>query len=405
MANKFPFSMWVYNPLSDFTPDELEIWKEAGMTTPLAPKTYYGKDDPRILIPYLDRAHELGMQLIVNYEDFSYGCIDEVGDEEYERRLREVYEPLKGHPALYGFYSGDEPSSRKDFDQTERCYAIHKKVAPELKPYVNLVGGMSDKGEKELGGLTLEEWFKSIKKLGIDFASQDAYECMINDTGVTNYLKEMRGVVEAAEKAGVDIWTNMLCSGHDAFRSPSESDVIWQINVAAAIGCRGGIWFRFYDREIGYDYYGSPIDEFGNKTDVYYSILRAQRRFNTQYGELLMSLKRKSTYMTGYKKRDVYPELHDNVHDLVTVKGYEDGIISFFEDEDGKEYLVITNASIEFRASWDVLFDPSKCNVVEVSFNGKAERPLTEDDGDGDIVCTNQPYYIGQMRGFRIDRK
>ncbi|MBR4933480.1 MAG: hypothetical protein IKZ03_03385, partial [Clostridia bacterium] len=118
MATKYPFSMWVYNPICEFPPEELEVWKESGMTIPMTPKVYYGKDDPKILIPYLDKAEELGMQLIINYEDFSYGCIDEVGDEEYERRLREVYEPLKGHPALYGFYAGDEPNDRKSFDQT-----------------------------------------------------------------------------------------------------------------------------------------------------------------------------------------------------------------------------------------------------------------------------------------------
>ena len=80
MTNQYPFSMWVYNPLSEFPPEELEVWKECGMTTPMTPKVYYGKNDPLELIPYLDKAHELGMQLIINYEDFSYGCIDMVGD-------------------------------------------------------------------------------------------------------------------------------------------------------------------------------------------------------------------------------------------------------------------------------------------------------------------------------------
>lgn len=385
--------------MSDFTPNELELWAECGMTTPLAPKTYYGKDDSKKLIPYLDKAEELGMQLIVNYEDFSYGQIDVVGDEEYERRFREVYEPLKGHPALYGFYSGDEPDSRKDFEQIRRCYAIHKKVAPELKPYINLISYMSCMPSEKLLDMTLEEWFRSIKELGVDFVSQDAYTCMVNDASITTYLKEIKGVVDAAEKAGVDVWSNMLCSGHYVYRAPSESDVIWQINVAAAIGCRGGIWFRFYDRDIGFEYYGSPIDEFGNKTSTYYSILRAQRRFNTHYGELMMNLKRKSTYMTGYKKRDVYPELNSDVHDLVKISGYEDGVISFFEDKDGKEYFCIVNASIEFISSWRIEFDPAKCNVVELYFNGKSEESLIHDLGD-DIL-----FYVGQLRMFRIDRK
>jgi hypothetical protein len=400
MSAKYPFSMWVYNPLSDFPPEELESWAECGMTAPLAPKTYYGKDDPKTLIPYLDKAEELGMQLIVNYEDFAYQNIDRIGDDAYEAKFREVYEVLKGHPALYGFYAGDEPNCRRDFDQTRRCIAIQNKVAPELKSYVNLISGMANKDRDELLDMTLEEWFCEMKSVGCEFVSQDAYEPMINDHTVTDYFRDMKKIIEAAEKAGVDIWTNMLCSGHDAFRAPSESDVIWQLNVGAALGCRGGIWFRFYDRKMGFDYFGSPVDEFGNKTNCYYAILRAQRRFNNHYGELLMKLKRKSTYMTGYKKRGVYPELHENVHDIVKISGYEEGVISFFEDENGNEYFAIANASLEFRASWDISFDSDKGYVLEVSDNGRHERVI----GGPECAGSNTTFYVGQFRLFRIHR-
>ena len=401
MTTKYPFSMWVYNPLSDFPPEELESWKECGMTAPLAPKTYYGKDDPKSLIPYLDKAQELGMQLIINYEDFAYQNIDRIGDELYEERFREMYEPLKGHPALFGFFAGDEPNSRRSFDQTRRCLMIQKKVAPELRPYINLIGGMSDKKEDQLLDMDLEEWFRDLKSIGIDFVSQDAYLPLIDDRTVTDHFREMKKIIEAAEKAGVDVWINMLCSGHDAFRAPSETDVIWQVNVGAAIGCRGGIWFRFYDREIGYDYFGSPVDEFGNKTNCYYAILRAQRRFNNQYGELMMKLKRKSTYATGYQKRGIYPELNDEAHDLVKVSGYEDGIVSFFEDAEGSEYIAIVNASMQFRATWVIDYDPEKCVVKEVSANGRHERTL----GGPECAGTENCFHTGQFRLFHIIRK
>ena len=412
MAQKYPFSMWVYNPLSDFPPEELEKWVECGMSHPMAPKTYYGKDDPRILIPYLDKAEELGMKLIINYEDFAYQCIDQVGDEEYERRFREVYEPLKGHPALYGFYAGDEPNRRISFDQTKRCFAIQKKVAPELKPFINLIGGMSHKKENELLDLDLGEWFKLMKEVGCDYVSQDAYGCMINhgmnDNCITEHLHEVKDIVEAGEAAGVDVWCNMLSSGHNVFDPPTEAQMFWQINVAAAQGCRGGIWFRFYDREIGHDYFGSPIDEFGDLTEAYYGMKRSQRRFNNHYGELLMSLKRKRTFMTGYiDRRDLYPKLTDDAHDLVKIDGYEDGIISFFEDEEGVEYICIVNFSMKYMASWSLTFDTSKCRVDEVIFNGKSKGNFDGDYGRvKDGICKAElPYRVGEMRMFRIIRK
>ena len=95
MAQKYPFSIWVYNPITDFTPDELELWAECGMTAPLSPQMVYGKDDPSLLLPWLDKAESLGMKLIVNYSGLSYGDVARYGAEEVERRLREVYEVLK----------------------------------------------------------------------------------------------------------------------------------------------------------------------------------------------------------------------------------------------------------------------------------------------------------------------
>ncbi|MBR6806934.1 MAG: hypothetical protein IKM46_00995 [Clostridia bacterium] len=399
---RFPFSTWIYNPITDFTPDELILWAEAGLTVPFAPRTYIDKHEPELLIPYLDKAHELGMQLIINYEDFTFQYMKRDGEEKYAENFRKVYECLKGHPALFGFFTGDEPNNRVEFEMCDKCYKVQKSIAPELSPYVNLIGGMAFKTPSQLLDMTLEEWFERIKKLGVDFVSQDAYYPMLDDYSVKDYLIQMKIIIEAAEKAGVDVWTNMLCSAHDVFHAPNEAEVNWQINVAAALGCRGGMWFRFYDRPVGFDYFGSPIDEFGNKTELYYHILRAQRRFRANYGELFMSLKRKSTYMTGYKERNVYPQPSPADHDLVTVRGYEEGVISYFEDEAGKEYICIANSSLEFRASWELVFDPEKCRVAEVYANGNEWRYLyTEKDKSSSEVVM----HVGQMRLFRIDRK
>ena len=394
--SKYPFSTWIYNPLSDFTPDVLEVWAHAGMNVPMTPKMYYGKDDPTSLIPWLDKAEALGMQLIINYEDVSYGDYIRIGAEEYERRLSEIYNVLKGHPALYGFYVGDEPDSAEELEATVQCYKINRKVAPELNAYTNLIGTMPRKGPEFFGGRTLTEWFKYFKEeTGVQILSQDLYNPLINDISVGWHFEEVKTMVEAAEAAGVELWANMLCSGHDAFRAPSELDIRWQINVNAAVGCRGGIWFRMYDRALGNEYHGSPIDEYGNKTEAYYGMCRSQRRFTDHYGELLMSLKRQSTYMTG-KDRGVYPMLTDDAHDLVKIDGYEEGVVSFYTAEDGKEYICMVNASMQFLATWKFEFDSEKCSVNEVLFNGTVTRPMEN---------LGQVLYAGQMRMYRIDRK
>ena len=400
MAQKYPFSIWVYNPITDFTPDELELWAECGMTTPLSPQMIYGKDDPSLLLPWLDKAESLGMKLIVNYSGLSYGDVARYGAEEVERRLREVYEVLKGHPALYGFFAGDEPSGKENLAATLEVFRIHKKVAPELNPYVNFIGYMPEISDEELSGKTLEEWLKyAVDETGVSFASQDLYGSTINQVCLRDDILSLRNIVGAADKAGLNIWANTLCSAHYAYRAPNYHGILWQITVPAACGCKGNIWFRFYDRSLGHEYHSSPVDEYGYKTETFYSILRAQKRFSDQYGELIMTLKRKNSYLLGDNIKDVFPEFHEGDHELVTVAAtWDDILVSFFEDKDGNEYFCAVNAMIDIHGSFRLNYDKEKCSVYEVLFNGKKENYMPPSN---DSI----PLYQGQMRMFRIERK
>lgn len=392
--------MWVYNPKSDFTPDEVEVWRECGMTIPMTPSIPCTEEAARGLIPFLDRAAEYGMKMIVNCGGVSFGALRSLGEEELEKNLRTVYEPLKGHPALYGFFIGDEPSDKESLEATAKCFEIQHRVAPELKAYVNLCGDTPVLSNEVLGGRTLEEYFIYIREKGASFASLDLYGSMINEKTLRDDIYSMKVVVGAAEKAGIDIWANTLSSAHYAFRKPNYHELLWQITVPAACGCRGNIWFRFYDRKAGHEYFGSPVDEYGNKTDTYYNMLRAQRRFADHYGEIMPTLRRKSSYMLGDNITDVFPRFKDGDHDLVKVSAvWDDILVSFFEDDNGKEYICAVNAMTTIHGSVNIEFDPEKCAVREVTFNG---ADLSDSPASGK---ENIPLYAGQMRLFVIEKK
>lgn len=398
MAEKYPFSMWVYNTASDFTPDELEVWKECGMTIPMTPSISCDEDGKRTLKAFLDRASELGLKMIVNCGELSLGVLKHIGAEAFERRLRDFYEPFAGHPALYGFCIGDEPSSKEDLAIAAECYAIYSRVAPELKQHLNLCGDMPKITGDTLGGRTLEEWFAYlVNECGASFASLDLYGSTINETTLKCDIESIKTVVGAAERAGIDIWANTLSSAHYAYRKPNYHELLWQITVPAACGCRGNMWFRFYDRKMGNEYFGSPIDEYGNKTDTYYDMLRAQRRFADHYGELLLRLKRKSTYLLGDNITDVYPRFENGDHELVSVSAkWDDILVSFFEDADGNEYICAVNAMQKIHGSVNIDYDTEHCTVYEVLCNGESESEF--EPGGASL-------YAGQMRMFRIEKK
>ena len=411
MAQKFPFTTWIYNPTDELTFDDLAMWREVGFTHPMAPRIFNGRS-PEELIPWLDVAEKLGLKLIVGVQGINIPDRESIpnfiltteGPEAYEARFRSVYEKLKGHPALYGFYVADEPLGRDFCMAVTEIYKIQKKVAPELHPFVNYRAETPFFEASDFDGMTFEEWMAHISNdIGIDFLTMDLYGPMINDDCIPGYFKSIKGMVEAAEKAGdIDVWANLLCSAHYAYRIPTEAELRWMVNTSAACGCRGVMWFRFYDRLEGHEYYGSPIDEYGNKTDVYYGILRAQRRLSDHYGELLMSLKRKKTFHFG-ADLGAYPVFDDNSHELIRLKGFDNGIVSFFEDEKGVEYFCIVNSNVKMHTTFNLYYDTDKCRVTELIMNGKKESYMSPTAPDA--PWGGFDVYPGQMRFFRIDKK
>lgn len=401
MAQKFPFSMWNYKPLNESRVSDVDDWAECGFTVPMSPAFLYGKDDPCELIPYLDRAHEKNMQLLINLWNVSFKNYVEEGAKEYERKLREVHECLKGHPALYGYVVGDEPTGA-ELDASIQCVKIQKEMDPTLNPYLNFSGTHTVARLNDYyGECSYPQWLTDgAKEAGHYIYGFDEYSQAINNLGGYNaYFRTTKDHMDAADAAGADMWACLLLSAHHVFNKPTELQIKWQINISAALGCRGVSWFRFYDRTAGHDLYGSPVDEYGFKTDTYYNLLRCQRRFNDHYGEILMRLKRKNTWIIGNPRGD-YPNFKPGDYEYILSATADDtGVLSVFEDENGTEYVCIVNGCDKYFQTFHINFDSSKCTFTELTQNGRVELDFDEMlHGDGISL------QAAQMRLLRINK-
>ena len=163
MFKSFPFTSWVYRDISVYPPTELDNQVECGLSLPMTPPV--NVDNPEHvsrLIEYLDRASELGVQLIL-HTTYTNTYLRELGEEEYSRRLKEFYEVTLGsHPAVYGFFVGDEPSNPEDLEYTKRCIITMKKTLPHLIPYLNMQGCSGTYPESYFGGISHVAWLRSI---------------------------------------------------------------------------------------------------------------------------------------------------------------------------------------------------------------------------------------------------
>ena len=384
MNKKFVFSMWTYNNISEFTPDEIETWVDLGMTIPMLPSADIDRDDPSILIPWLDKAKELGVQVIVNYGGMGYDECRRLGPEKYEAKIKPLYDALGGHPAVHGFCIGDEPDNKEDLEASAETLRINKKLAPHLDPFLNYTGAIADFDNERLGGRDLSGWMRyAYEKSGAREICYDSYSQAVNDGGgKTAHLRATAKLVEAAKAADrSEIWGCLLSSAHHVYSPQTEVDYRWQIHTAAALGLRGVLWFRLYDRITAIGYYGSPIDEFGTKTEGYYGLRRCQRRFSANYGEIFMRINHKKTYAVK-SDRGVFPEFGPGCHDVIeNIKANDETIISFFDGEDGYEYMCVVDSETRFYGMLEFYYDREKYALYDVTMNGASESPVRGENG------------------------
>lgn len=409
LKNKFAFTTWVYRNIDVYPPEELDRQVNSGINISMtSPFDHNNERHVARIKEYLNKASELGIQLILHC-DFTLDYYVKLGKEEYSRQIVDFYENvLEKHPAVYGFFVSDEPNTTEDAEAVRQTIITMKEVMPNLMPYVNLMGSSAHLDESVFGG-PHSEWIKKLHEDAGDFAvSYDMYSQMVNDGGGTTiYFGELKRNEKLCVDAGLVPIACLICSAHMVFGMASEYDFGWQISTAAAAGYKGINWFRYYDSPIVPNYHASPVDEFGNNTERYYHMLRAQRRFSFQYGDIIMKLKRKATYVFGEdRQRGAYPRFKQGTHDKIKDirVGFEESMVSFFEHEDtGEEYMIIVNLSRKFYDHYEILCADGY-DVVEVLENGARENKFRvlkseDDDFEGEFL------YPGQMTLIKIFKK
>lgn len=413
MRKSFPFTSWVYRDITVYPPTELDGQVECGLSIPMTPPVnHHNPEHVECLIRYLDRAKELGVQMILHISTFTNSVLLELSEDEYCRQLKEFYEvTLNSHPAVYGFFVGDEPDSLTMINCTKRSIILMKQTLPNLIPYINMQGASGSYPDSYFGGMSHVDWLKSIiNEVGYFMISYDMYGQLVNDGGgTTDYFCESKKVMDICEEAGIQPWACLICSAHMVFHKPDEYDIMWQITTAAAMGFAGINWFRFYDSPAVPNYHGSPVDQFGNKTTHYYDMLRCNRGFGEQFGEIFPYLKRKATYFTGEDRdRQSYARFDETCHDIIAEvrSSFEESLISFFEHEEtGEEYFCVINCSRKFYNHYEIRTKSDEYDVYMVFQNGLREgkRRLLKDKDDS--FQSEDFLYPGQMALYKIKKK
>lgn len=411
---KFPLGFWNYQSVKKYGPKEVERWARCGMSVVMSPTFNYETDKVEEMIAFLDECQKYGLKMIITIHGLSYNDVDLDAPDDYRKKFVRARDDFARHPATFGFEIGDEPWGNRMMECCAVAYDIQREEAPWLQPFINFYPYWDELLGECYGNRSFEEWIDAhAERTNNTLYCYDHYGQMVTGRkdGIGGYYENLLKYSLAAQRNNADFWVTNLSAGHFRYRAPTENDFRWQLNTSAACGARGVLWFLFYGWMPCNNYHGYPIDPWGNETESYTWLTRVQRYFNDMYGELLMNLKFKKAYQYvetfgGYEDFSVCT--HPLIKTVTTDYG-QPGIISFFEDDKGREYTCIVNNSQTETDHFVVHLDKKTKSIIRTALNNKRNTDFRKFHHDADFserddeLCVGFWLNPGQMEIFRFD--
>lgn len=350
----YPIGFWNVLDLRQCDPVCVEDWHDLGITQPMTP-LYREGDDKAAMLAILDRADKYGMKAIVCDFRTEWRVLTARGEEEYRALFRQALDDFGGHPAVKGFFVGDEPDA-PDAADAFAAARIQSEMAPALTPYLNLLPWFDWIGER-MGTPALAPYLDRAVREGVRLLSYDCYTQMWEgDRGWDDYFNNLREYMLATKRLGVPFQTILLSVGHYYYRCPGEDDMRWQLSTAVAHGASGISWFYIQLPGITANYRGAPIDQFGQRTQAFGWLSAENRLFQEHCGRVMTGLRivRCHHVHKAYGGMSLF-EPYGKVSAIRSEREVP-MILSEFADESGRPYWMVVNNSVTSNTQATVRF-------------------------------------------------
>lgn len=374
MDNTFKFGFWNYLPVGTIDKDIVYKWKDLNCNLFMSFRFVENESKKEDMIALLDEAHKLGIQVIINDERTEYNRLKTMSREEYVKGAKEAIEDFGSHPATFGFYGGDEPFS----DQEDNfCFVMRtlKQLCPNKHHFGNLLPYWSGLLAEPSENYREDEFYyekinRIIKEGQLDILAFDQYTQLYDETkdqkaGIKSFLNAMNHFVTIANNHNIPLYVSLLSIGHFSYREPTEIDLKWQINIAAAMGASAIIWFYFHQTAKDYGFLNPPfLGERAYITPMYGMLQRQQYVFNERYREVFDNIEIDSYNFFGEDYGDSNEVLNKKYAKRLDVK-HKDliNLVSYGHYRDNPEHKVIIVLNAEQR----------KANVYSIYFEDGTE--------------------------------
>lgn len=338
----YPISFWGSGNWMPSPTAKVDTWHDLGITLAFMPCDV---NDKMPVYEALDRAHQHGMKVFLRDPRAAWQVINKHGEKAYREGLAQAIEDFGHHPAMFGFYVGDEPNA-ENTENALKAVRINQEMAPHLTAYLNLLPWF-DWIAPSIGSDAYAPYLDRVVTEGnCQLLSYDCYAQMRPDKeqGYHDYFNNLREHYEASKRHGIPFFNVVLSCGHYDYRCPSKDDMLWQLTTSVAHGASGISWFLIELTGISANYRNPPINQLGDRTEQFGWLREVNGVFNNHCGRIINTL----TIDTCYHVGEAYGgmPLFEPFDSIVDVKSSETPlIVSGFHNEAGERFYVICNNS------------------------------------------------------------
>lgn len=316
----------------------------------------------------------------------------DVSPEVIDASVKRWVESCGNSKAIFAYHITDEPGTPR-FPALAVAVAAVKKYAPGKLAYINLFPGHATIGapdNSQLGAASYEDYLEQfIKTVKPHIISYDDYQVQYSDdlqdkSRAALYFQDLIEVRKASLKHGIPFWNTVSSNQiRPVTPIPSPANMLVQAYTTLAAGGRGLAWYTYLS---GYAY--TPLDKKGNRSDTWDYLRMVNGQVKT-LGPIMNRLTSTGLYFSKRWPSDDVPQLPGRIVQKITARSSTRNeaapepvmMIGEFEGEDGCDYVMVVNLSLERSANF-LIKTTSEYAAKEVfSATSGTISPLDEENG------------------------
>ncbi|WP_262852882.1 hypothetical protein [Mumia quercus] len=269
-----------------------------------------------------------------------------------------------GYPAFAGLHLYDEPSVGQ-LPLMAKAVAMANDAYPDALSYVNLLPGF---------GAGYEQAARDLDSPVLSF---DRYPILASGEDL-GYFQNWAQVRAAALKHGRDSWVYIQSVGYANHAIPTKADILWQISISLAYGCKGIQYFTYWtpDPARGEAFTTALITVEGKRTPLYRYSKDINEDFLAPLGKQMLDLTSTAVQAAGVASppAGLDPFAADG---LVSAVGGDPVVLGRFVDADGRLHTLVANYSRHDRARVRLTLP-----AAAQAYDPRRDRWVRERDGE-----------------------